>query len=82
MKLTCDEATKICDKNQYKEAPLWEKIKLSVHLFLCNKCGLYSKQNGVMSTCYEIHKDTESRKNHCLDEVEKKQMDKAVKARV
>ena len=82
MKLTCDEATAICDKSQYKEATLWEKIKLSIHVFLCNKCGLYSKQNKVMTACYEIHKDVESRKKHCLDEAEKTQMDKSLKANV
>lgn len=82
MKLTCDEATTICDKSQYKEATLWEKIKLSVHIFLCNKCGLYSKQNKVMTACYEIHKDTESRKKYCLDEDEKKQLDITLKARI
>ena len=82
MKLTCDEATTICDKNQYREASLWEKIKLGVHLFLCKKCGLYSKQNELMTTCYEIHKDGESNKKHCLDKNEKAHLEKELKARL
>lgn len=82
MKLTCDEATAICDKGQYKEATLWEKIKLNVHVFLCNKCGLYSKQNKVMTACYEIYKDAEIRKKYCLNEDEKNQLDITLKARI
>lgn len=82
MKLTCDEATKICDKNQYKEATLIEKIKLGLHLFLCKKCGMYSKQNNVLTTCYKVHKDKLNGQEHCLNEEEKKHIDKELKARI
>ena len=82
MKLSCDEATKICDKNQYGEASLWDKIRLKFHLFLCKKCGLYSKQNEVMTKCYEIHKDVKSNENHCLSEVEKQELETKIKVRV
>ena len=82
MRLSCDEATKICDKNQYKEASLWEKIKLGIHLFLCEKCGLYSKQNRVMTECYKIHKESESKKAHCLSEDEKKHLEKELKLKI
>lgn len=82
MKLTCDEATKICDKNQYKAATLVEKIKLGIHLLYCKTCGLYSKQNNVMSTCYKIHKDELNGTEYCLNEEEKKHIDKELKARI
>jgi len=82
MKLTCDEATKICDKSQYKEASLVERIKLGIHLFFCKKCGLYSKQNSMMSTCYKIHKNELNGKEHCLNEEDKKHIDKELKARI
>ncbi len=82
MKISCDEATKICDKNQYGEASLWDKIRLNFHLFLCRKCGLYSKQNQVMTKCYEIHKDAKSNENHCLSKVEKQELETQIKARV
>jgi len=82
MKLSCDEATKICDKNQYGEASLWDKIRLSFHLFLCEKCGMYSKQNTVLTKCYNKHKDEEGRKEHCLSEADKKHLEKEVKARI
>ncbi|NOR28773.1 MAG: hypothetical protein GQ540_09650 [Lutibacter sp.] len=82
MKLSCDEATKICDKNQYGEASLWDKIRLSFHLFLCEKCGMYSKQNTVLTKCYNKQKDEEGRKEHCLSEADKKHLEKEVKARI
>jgi len=81
MKLTCDEATAICDKSQYKEASLREKIKLSIHLFLCKKCGLYSKQNKVMSFCYQKLKDVERSKTIQLNQEEKQFMEQELKSK-
>jgi len=82
MKISCDEATKICDKNQYGEASLWEKIKLNFHLFLCEKCGLYSKQNAVLTKCYEAHKKNKNDSSHCLTEEDKKHLEKELKAKI
>ncbi|WP_459211034.1 hypothetical protein [Aquimarina rhabdastrellae] len=43
--LACDEANHVCDKAQYKEATLWEKIRLNVHLIYCRACRKYTKNN-------------------------------------
>ncbi|WP_035334471.1 hypothetical protein [Dokdonia sp. PRO95] len=48
-KTECQEANHICDKNQYKEASLLEKIKLSFHLIYCRACRKYSARNGKLS---------------------------------
>ncbi|MBP9599913.1 MAG: hypothetical protein KBE41_00295 [Lutibacter sp.] len=79
MKITCDEATSICDKSQYNEASFLEILKLRLHLFLCKKCGLYSKQNTIMSKCYEKKRarDLLKLKGLCCEEKEK--MEKALK---
>lgn len=53
--ISCDEATTICNKNQYKEATFWEKIRLTVHLWTCKICGLYSKQNGTLTEVCNKH---------------------------
>ncbi|SNR54375.1 hypothetical protein [Lutibacter flavus] len=82
MKLTCDEATSICDKSQYKEASFWEIIKLNIHLFLCKKCGLYSKQNSIMTKCYEKHKKNEINNLDCLCDEEKQTMNKELKTKI
>ncbi|SDW21019.1 hypothetical protein SAMN05444411_101286 [Lutibacter oricola] len=81
MKLTCDEATTICDKSQYKEASLWEIIKLNIHILLCKNCGLYSKQNSIMTKCYEKHSNQEDIKK-CLGDEEKAAMEKELKAKI
>lgn len=82
MKLTCDQATTICDKSQYNEATFWEKIKLNLHLFLCNKCGMYAKQNSIMSKCYEKQSATDCEKKHCLCDEEKKAMENNIKEKL
>lgn len=53
--INCDEATTICDKNQYGEATLWEKIRLSFHLITCKLCKKYTKQNSLMSQLFGKH---------------------------
>jgi hypothetical protein len=82
MKITCDQATVICDKNQYKEASLLEKMKLGIHLFLCKKCGLYSKQNKMMSVCLQKLKEAESHKKHHLNQDEMNCMAQELKTKI
>ena len=43
--ILCDEANHVCDKTQYKEASLWEKIKLNIHLIYCRACRKYTNKN-------------------------------------
>ena len=54
-KISCDEATTICDKNQYGEASLGEKMKLMLHLAFCGFCSKYSKQNTLMTKLFGRH---------------------------
>ncbi len=68
--LNCDEATAICDKNQYKEATFWEKVKLTYHLFFCKGCGVYTKQNTVVTKVCNKHLH-KCETNHKLSEQEK-----------
>ncbi len=43
--IPCNDANHVCDKTQYKEASLWEKIKLNIHLIYCRACRKYTKNN-------------------------------------
>jgi len=79
MKLSCDDATAICDKSQYGEISIWNKIKLGLHLVVCRKCVLYSKQNNVLSNCYKNHQEFEKKRECCLSDGEKKCMDEKLK---
>lgn len=45
IKMECHEANHICDKNQYKEATFWERVKLTFHLIYCRACREYTKRN-------------------------------------
>lgn len=43
--IPCEEANHVCDKNQYKEAALWDMIKLNIHLIYCKACRKYTVNN-------------------------------------
>jgi predicted anti-sigma-YlaC factor YlaD len=47
--VSCSEANHFCDKNQYKEAAFWEKVKLNIHLIYCRACRKYSTNNGKLT---------------------------------
>ncbi|HCY97037.1 MAG: hypothetical protein ACI6PN_10000 [Polaribacter sp.] len=52
-KLSCDQATTICDKNQYGEASIKELITLKIHFIRCKICAIYTKQNTLLSVFYK-----------------------------
>jgi hypothetical protein len=79
MKLSCDKATTLCDKSQYGEITLWERLQLGLHIFLCKKCGLYSKQNSTLSKCYKNHQQFEKQKKCGLSNSEKECMEAKLK---
>ena len=56
LKLSCQEANHVCDKNQYKEASFWEKVKLNIHLIYCAACRKYSANNGKLSKLFKTSK--------------------------
>jgi hypothetical protein len=47
--IPCKEANHVCDKTQYKEATLWEKFLLNIHLIYCKFCRKYSKNNANLT---------------------------------
>ena len=63
--IPCDEANHVCDKTQYKEATLWEKIKLNIHLIYCRACRKYTKNNTKLT------KKMSESKVVCLDKASK-----------
>ncbi|WP_339663438.1 hypothetical protein [uncultured Polaribacter sp.] len=69
--INCDQATTICDKNQYGEATILDKIKLIFHFLFCKICSLYSKQNVFLSTMYKDHAKSCKKVKHCLTDAEK-----------
>ncbi|TJY37144.1 glycine dehydrogenase [Pontimicrobium aquaticum] len=43
--MSCKEAVNTCDKAQYGEVTLLDKIKHTIHLFYCKTCQKYSANN-------------------------------------
>ena len=76
-KLTCDEATTICDKNQYKEASFLDRIKLSFHFISCKFCKRYTKHNNLISLIIKGNKESLcQQKKHHLSEADKAMLQK------
>ena len=75
--MPCDEANHVCDKAQYKEATLWEKIKLNVHLIYCKVCRKYSKNNAALTKTLN-NSNIECLDKKCKDAM-KKDFNKAYK---
>ncbi|MGB5554697.1 MAG: hypothetical protein WBM83_08580 [Flavobacteriaceae bacterium] len=68
MRNSCDKAAVICSKTQYREATFVEKIKLQLHILVCNTCKKFTKQNAELtSLCNKAHL-------HSLSEEEKVKM--------
>ncbi|MDG1728738.1 MAG: hypothetical protein P8K68_03195 [Algibacter sp.] len=77
MMISCDKANHVCDKTQYKEATLWEKIKLNIHLIYCRACRKYSKNNATLTETIK-KSDVECLDKKCKEAM-KKNFNKALK---
>ncbi|QNM85056.1 hypothetical protein H9W90_12765 [Polaribacter pectinis] len=78
LKITCDEATTICDKNQYGEATLLDKIKLNIHFIRCKICFKYTKQNMTLTKIYKGHAISCKELKHCLSAEDKEALKKSL----
>lgn len=60
-----EEAFHICDKSQYQESTLWEKIKLNFRYLWCRATRMYVKRNSRLT------KHLASSKLECLEQRER-----------
>ena len=74
LKITCNQATTICDKNQYSEASIKDKIKLYIHLIVCRICVKYTKQNTTLSNLYKEHSQYCKNQKHYLSAKDKEDL--------
>lgn len=63
----------ICHKKQYKEASFMEKIKLSLHLFICKTCSGFSRKNAELTALCD------KAPLHCISEKDKVIMKKGLR---
>jgi len=80
--ISCDEATTICDKNQYSEAKGIDKLKLMIHFIRCKVCKCYSQQNNLMTKIFENYSKKTCTKEKCLSSEEKEKIEEAVKEKM
>jgi hypothetical protein len=76
LRITCDEATTLCDKNQYGEATLMEKVKLNIHFIRCKICFTYTKQNMTLTKIYKGHASSCKDLKHCMSAEDKEALKK------
>ena len=74
--ITCDEATMICDKSQYNEATLFEKIQINIHFLQCKICRLYTKQNNKMTGLFKTKSVNCTSEKSCMSTAEKEALKK------
>lgn len=73
MMINCEQAAHICNKAQYKEANIFELIKLNLHTLICKMCANHSKKNGKLTKlCNQANL-------HILNEDEKQAMKNRLK---
>lgn len=80
--ITCDEATTICDKNQYGEATFMDKLKLNLHFLKCKVCSLYTKQNTALTKIYrkKAKSDQTRTASLCMSHEEKEKLRKELES--
>lgn len=80
LRITCDEATTICDKSQYGEATFMEKMKLRLHFIKCPICPQYTKQNNLLTKLYnaKAKSDQKVKATLCMSDEEKEKLRKVL----
>ncbi len=49
----CEAAAHVCDKSQYKESSLWERIVMKLHHLICHACREHSNENTKLTKAIE-----------------------------
>lgn len=79
--INCDEATTICDKSQYGDATLWEKIQLNWHIVICGFCKKYTRQNSLMTKLFDSYLENPCKKNE-LEKEEKAELERVLRKKL
>ena len=59
MRLTCKEATQLVSQGLDRELSAWERIKLRLHLTICDACSLFQRQTAFMRRALKRLADNE-----------------------
>jgi hypothetical protein len=64
--LSCEQAQVICNKKQYREASIIEKVQLMVHVLVCKACFKSSRKNNQLTQMIrkaDLHAFSEAEKD-------------------
>lgn len=70
--ITCKDATLAIIKKEEKKLTFSERVKLAVHLFICEFCKLFEKQNRFLSNNIKNISLKDSLTSDELEEMERK----------
>ena len=81
-KISCDQATTICDKSQYGEATFIDKLKLQLYILTCKICAKYSEQNALLTKIYKgkAKSDQSKKASLCMSNEEKERLRKELES--
>tara|TARA_R110002167_G_scaffold123455_2_gene302428 strand:- start:929 stop:1159 length:231 start_codon:yes stop_codon:yes gene_type:complete len=48
--ISCEQAAIICNKAQYREATVMERLKLKLHVLVCKTCSKFTKKNTALTS--------------------------------
>lgn len=48
MRLTCKEATQLVSQGLDRELSAWERVKLRLHLTICDACSNFARQSAFI----------------------------------
>ncbi|PHR72563.1 MAG: hypothetical protein COA67_04765 [Lutibacter sp.] len=80
--ISCDEATTICDKSQYGEITVFDKIKLNFHFLICKYCKTYTKQNTLLSKIFGNYAKGHCEEQRCMSSQDKEKIETEVKKKL
>lgn len=75
--ITCGEATDFISKKEERKLSLLQKVQLRIHLYICELCKLFSKQNKIIiKSIPKMHEDSDA----SLDATQKNEMIEVLKS--
>ena len=51
--IDCSEASRFCDKAQYREASFTERLRMRLHYLICESCRKYQTDNSRLTKLIE-----------------------------
>lgn len=71
--ISCKDAAHLCQKKEYREASLMDRVRLRLHLSMCRVCSVFARKNRQLTLLLNRARLTS------LQDAEKEAMKKALR---